>query len=1041
MAGIPITLNFDLKAPLPLDSRLVVANTNQLNNINPKYSGMIVYAANTQKLYYLENLNTNTWSQLGTGSSINANLLNNIVYTTGNQTINGSKTFIATGFYYSGGLYRYDKHSRTVFEENVFINKINNQTSFGIYNYYTVNNNSPISGQLSNLPVGIRTGNIVNLFFNNSGLNNSLENQILVQPTVMIKYTGNVYNNDIIPIINHQYYSKRALKKINYGSVIENIVYTTGNQTISGIKTFRTRPTVNGTGVLLSGEIPTLPNGIVYTTGVQSIQDEKTFKGPTNFENSMFVDGNKWLYHQFLTGFSGDNSDYTYFGWNLTSNNNGTIMFVSSQNFVYTYLRNSIQNEWSFSNRFGVNGSVNELHFNEQTSSLFVGVTTNQSGEAINIYTGNTNIGWNNLARIITGYGSGVNNRFGFRIKTNNNANILVTSADSDGEKGVFAGAAFVYTGSLTNGWNRVQKILPSGSNRAYLFFGENLDLTSDGNILFESNYTEVNVFTKNLNNSSYTLNRSIRPDSITWEEFTKVSCNSDGSRFVFAGKNTSNPNAAFLHVYTGDRNIGWNIEQIIQDRPFTWDSISQANTAITKDGNIIILGGVGWGGQQGSLSVYSKNLLSNTWNLSEVIQPNLLDFALSVRIGVAQLGTEIITSQDGSFVGAGGPFAPIVQGGTSRGYFLSLRLTPQSIIVNSQQPNSSLLTLDGQIDIFNKRPRVNNTGILLKGEAVEPDSDARLNTLKFKNTSEFDSPYFLSNYISGGTLENPNLPDLTIYSDFAGDLVKFTTTGANFYTRPKVNGSGVLLQGESANVSLDPFNGNRSITIDAPGFKNVNAGGTTISGFLNNLFFPFVPASILLNPYSLQELGTTYVQVPFNGTITQNSEIQISNLQYMIGDIVLNTIPSPAFGNFSTNFTLNLTNDTNVRARVTTSNNGSQAIITGSQLISFIAPSWYGVGVNGIITGVKNMTKYLNTKANRTFTFNTANNHFYYAYPNDWGLLSSIIDQNGFNITSSFSNTTGNLVLANNITNYTYRIYQSVNPSTNTNFNITFNF
>lgn len=219
MAGIPITLNFDLKAPLPLDSRLVIANVNQLNNINPKYSGMIVYAANTQKLYYLENLSTNTWSQLGTGSAIGGNLLNNVVYTTGDQSISGSKTFIATGFYYSGGFYRYDKHSRTVFEENVFINKINNQTSFGIYNHYFLNRSLPISGQLATLPVGIRTGNIVNLFFNQSGINNSNENNYIVEPTVMVRYTGNTFTSDIIPIIGHPYYNKRALKKINYNNI------------------------------------------------------------------------------------------------------------------------------------------------------------------------------------------------------------------------------------------------------------------------------------------------------------------------------------------------------------------------------------------------------------------------------------------------------------------------------------------------------------------------------------------------------------------------------------------------------------------------------------------------------------------------------------------------------------------------------------------------------------------------------------------------------------------------------------------------------
>jgi hypothetical protein len=35
---------------------------------------------------------------------------------------------------------------------------------------------------------------------------------------------------------------------------LSSTVRTTGNQTISGVKTFDVRPTVNGTGVLLSGE-------------------------------------------------------------------------------------------------------------------------------------------------------------------------------------------------------------------------------------------------------------------------------------------------------------------------------------------------------------------------------------------------------------------------------------------------------------------------------------------------------------------------------------------------------------------------------------------------------------------------------------------------------------------------------------------------------------------------------------------------------------------------------------------------------------------
>jgi len=56
-----------------------------------------------------------------------------------------------------------------------------------------------------------------------------------------------------------------------------NLVYNTGDQNISGAKNFYTRPTVNGTGVLLSGDVLNLPDTIVYTTGNQNIGGLKDF--------------------------------------------------------------------------------------------------------------------------------------------------------------------------------------------------------------------------------------------------------------------------------------------------------------------------------------------------------------------------------------------------------------------------------------------------------------------------------------------------------------------------------------------------------------------------------------------------------------------------------------------------------------------------------------------------------------------------------------------------------------------------------------------
>jgi len=85
--GIPLILNFDLKAPLPLDQRLSVNVTGELNSIVQPYSGMAVYSADTQTVYYLKNITngTKTWVDFPSSAQFVKNY--------GDETINGIKTF------------------------------------------------------------------------------------------------------------------------------------------------------------------------------------------------------------------------------------------------------------------------------------------------------------------------------------------------------------------------------------------------------------------------------------------------------------------------------------------------------------------------------------------------------------------------------------------------------------------------------------------------------------------------------------------------------------------------------------------------------------------------------------------------------------------------------------------------------------------------------------------------------------------------------------------------------------------------------------
>ena len=110
-----------------------------------------------------------------------------------------------------------------------------------------------------------------------------------------------------------------------------NLVYNTGNQSISGIKNFTSIPTVNNTGVLLSGssyitgisgglqnQITTLNNqtgsyyprtnpsgyitgieNIVFTTGDQTISGIKTFSTGVNVTGDVNINGNLTISGQY----------------------------------------------------------------------------------------------------------------------------------------------------------------------------------------------------------------------------------------------------------------------------------------------------------------------------------------------------------------------------------------------------------------------------------------------------------------------------------------------------------------------------------------------------------------------------------------------------------------------------------------------------------------------------------------------------------------------------------------------------------------------
>lgn len=227
-------------------------------------------------------------------------------------------------------------------------------------------------------------------------------------------------------------------------------------------------------------------------------------------------------------------------------------------------------------------------------------------------------------------------------------------------------------------------------------------------------------------------------------------------------------------------------------------------------------------------------------------------------------------------------------------------------------------------------------------------------------------------------------------------------------------------------------FNGNRAIKRSP--FIGLNVGGTDVVQFLNNFFFPFQPATLNLNS------GTTYVEVgtlnnvTVSGSISMNDEVTTTGGYVNKNGVTWHTFgTSPTFSYGDSGLLAVSPVNFSYQAFVTAANNGSPTILSsGVKTLSYIYPTLYGLSTSDLSTGgislYNGMTKSIAPASNSTINMAGSGVYIYYAYPMSYGALSSILDPNGFNITSSFDIFTNVMVTSSGLyNNYTtlYRIYK----------------
>jgi hypothetical protein len=365
------------------------------------------------------------------------------------------------------------------------------------------------------------------------------------------------------------------------------------------------------------------------------------------------------------------------------------------------------------------------------------------------------------------------------------------------------------------------------------------------------------------------------------------------------------------------------------------------------------------------------------------------------------------------------------------------------SLLLSNFYPRADAVLVSGNQTItgiknFINRPTVNSIGVLLQGEAA-----------------------------GGGSIEN------VVYTTGTQTI----TGPKNFTARPTFNNLNLITTGDLVNLELNitglitsssAFNGNRQIK-QVP-TASTNYGGTTISGFLENMFFPYIQSTITLNGFSTRTYGYDQVnQLTFDGSINPNpSDDTIIGMQHVFGTTVLSGVSRNTAGSYSTSNVLFTLLAPPPASRTATSSNSFITRLLGTrsgvgfttdssaQLLRFEPPYFYGISTNsnlGVnVTGLTPINPSnglypsfgINGRPSQInglqFQFNaqTPNGYIYFAYPDftnptdsiaAWGLLNSnngIQDANNFlDYTSTYTNSTVTLNFTHK-SNLTYRIYRS---------------
>lgn len=214
-----------------------------------------------------------------------------------------------------------------------------------------------------------------------------------------------------------------------------------------------------------------------------------------------------------------------------------------------------------------------------------------------------------------------------------------------------------------------------------------------------------------------------------------------------------------------------------------------------------------------------------------------------------------------------------------------------------------------------------------------------------------------------------------------------------------------------------------------------------TIKEMFDMILYPYVAPVVSASVLSPSNGGTfeigatvTITKIRVTASIKSN---KLTKIQVIHGTVtVVNKTDGIANGGtFDFNVSYPITTNTTLTAKVTDDTQGIVSKNTGT--FTFVYPIYHGAfNLDSTPTEdqIKALTKHIESKGTKTYSFTTNNERFVFAYPKSYGTLSAIYDQNNFNVTDTFIRYTVPVVCLDG-KSVEYYVYMS-ERSTVTNFN-----